>query len=140
MSVVKAEGDSITKPLYETIMEESTGRPRDALQMLEQVLSTPEDQRDKVITQIKAFDGQVKDLCQALLRQGVGWKEVRYILKQLENEDEERIRRAVLGYMKAVLLNSDNMRAGLVMEEFVHPFYDTGYPGLVYTCYRIVKS
>jgi DNA polymerase III gamma/tau subunit len=138
--VAKAEDESITRPVYETIIDESFGRPRDALQMLEQVLSSDAEDREEVIKQVKAFDGQVKDLCRALKKPGTPWSEVRHLLKNLENEGVERVRRAVLGYMKAVLLSGEDDMAGLVMEEFIHPFYDSGFPELVFACYRIIRQ
>ena len=36
------------------------------------------------------------------------------------------------------LKGADNKRCGLVMEEMVEPFYNSGYPGLVFACYSIV--
>lgn len=138
--VVKKEGERVTRPIYETIMDESLGKPRDALQMLEQVLSADIEDRKEIIQQVKGFEGKVKDLCQGLLKAGTPWSKISVILNDLKNEDPERIRRGVLGYMQVVLLNGDNVRAGLIMEEFVHPFYDSGFPELVFACYRVIKS
>jgi hypothetical protein len=42
--------------------------------------------------------------------------------------------------MKAVLLSGEDDMAGLVMEEFIHPFYDSGFPELVFACYRIIRQ
>ena len=72
---------------------------------------------------------------------GGGWGRVSTILKGLKNEDPESIRRHVLGYCQSVLLSGkDDERAGLVMEEMIEPFYNTGYPGLVFACYSIIKG
>jgi len=58
----------------------------------------------------------------------------------LRNEDPESIRRHILGYCQSVLLNNDQERAGVIMEEMIEPFYDTGMPGLVFACYSIIKT
>ena len=78
-------------------------------------------------------------LCRALIRRE-GWKIVREILSGLKDQDAEGIRRHVLGYAQSALLNSDNERAGLVLEEFFEPFYSIGFPGLVYACYSVTKN
>jgi len=38
------------------------------------------------------------------------------------------------------LLKGDSERAGLVLEEFIEPFYASGFPMLVYACYSIIKN
>jgi len=37
-------------------------------------------------------------------------------------------------------LKSDNVRAGLVLEEFVDPFWNSGFPGLTFACYTVIKN
>ena len=79
------------------------------------------------------------ELCRTLL-QPVGWKKIANILKGLKNQELESIRRQVLGYMQSVLLSESNDRAALIMEEFIEPFYNSGWPGLTFACYTIVKE
>lgn len=136
--VVKAEGENITKQVYDQIVQDSLGHPRNALQILAQVLSVEEENRLKVAQKTAEIQSKTIELCRALT-QSAPWKKVADILKGLKGEEPEQIRRAVLGYCQAVLLGGEgNNTVAQVMEEFTEPFYNTGFPGLVLACYAAV--
>jgi len=134
---VKAENESLLKPVYEAIIESAQGRPRNALQILDQVLSVEPDSRIAVALSAQETQAQSIELCRGLM-DGSGWKKIANILTDLKDQDPEDIRRQVLGYCSSVLLKGDNPQAGAVMEEFIEPFYNTGFPGLVFACYSVV--
>jgi DNA polymerase-3 subunit gamma/tau len=136
--VVRAEGENISKQIYEQIMQDAQGHPRNALQILDQVLRVAVDKRLETAQRTAEEQSQVIELCRALLSKG-GWTKIRTILTGLKMQDPESIRRAILGYCQAVLLKSDNRQAGLIMEEFIEPFYNTGFPGLVFACYSCTQ-
>jgi hypothetical protein len=136
---VKAEGDSLDKVVYDQIIQDSLGLPRNALQILEQVLSVPNDMRLATATKTAAEQSQSIELCRALLSSN-SWKQVSTILNGLKDQEPEGIRRCVLGYCQSVLLKGDNERCGLILEEFMNPFYDSGFPQLVYACYSVIKN
>ncbi len=140
--IVKKEGQlkKVPEEVYEQIIESSQGLPRNALQILEQVLSVPEEDRLEISKLTATQVTQSFDLCRALMRPNTKWKEVATILSGLQDQEAESIRRMVLGYCKSTLLKADVERAGLVMEEFIHPFYDSGFPQLVFACYSVIKS
>ncbi len=102
-------------------------------------MAAPED-RLEVAKQAEAVQSQSIELCRALVNEGTTWKQVRTILEGLREEEPESIRRHVLGYAQAVLLKADNVRAGLVLEEFVEPFWNSGFPGLVCASYIVIKN
>ena len=141
--VVKAENESIPKEIYDQITQDSLGHPRNALQILGQVLSVEDEaKRLKVAKRAAETRSKTIELCRALV-QGDSWKKVSGILKGLKEEEPEQIRRAVLGYCQAILLNGDanpNPMAAAVMEEFIEPFYNTGFPGLTFACYGALFS
>ena len=137
--VVKAEGETISKEVYDQITQDSQGHPRNALQILEQVLSVNEDKRMQVAKRTAEVQSEIIQLCRALI-QGASWKNVSTILNGLKTEDPEKIRRAVLGYCQAVLLKSENNTAAAIMEEFIEPFYNSGFPGVVFACYSVLFS
>lgn len=139
-SIVKGEEESLEVEVYEQIINDSQGFPRKAIQILEQVLSVPEESRLTIAKQTAAVQSQAIDLCRALLKKSSGWKEVSGILAGLQEQDPEDIRRMVMGYCKNTLLKADNERAGLVLEHFVDPFYNGGFPQLVLCCYLIMKN
>lgn len=135
--VVKAEGESITKEIYDQITQDSLGHPRNALQILSQVLAVEEKRRLKVAKKTAETQSKTIELCRALSG-GAGWKKISNILKGLKEEDPEQIRRAVLGYGQAILLNGENHGVAMVMDEFINPFYNSGFPGLVLACYSVL--
>jgi len=135
--VVVKEGETLQKEVYDQIIQDSMGHARVALQILEQVLSAPVENRLEIAKRAAEKQSQVIELCRALL-QGDNWKKVSNILVGLQEEEPEIIRRAVLGYCKTILLREVNNRAAYIMEQFLEPFYDTGFPGLVYACYSVV--
>ena len=136
--IAKAEGMEVTKQIYESIIEASKGHPRNAIQMLEQVVSVPEEKRNEIIQKNQEESTQVIELCRALIG-NKGWKVIAEILTGIKDQDPEGIRRVVLGYCSSILLKGvEHNKAGLVMEEFKQPTYDIGFPGVVLACYSIV--
>ena len=137
--VVREERQEIPKEIYDQIIQDSLGHPRNALQILEQVLNAPTDRRAEVARQTAERQSQTIELCRALVNKS-SWKQISTILDGLRDQEAESIRRAVLGYCQAILLKSDNGRAGLIMEEFINPFYDSGFPQLVFACYTVYNN
>ena len=138
--VSKAEDAKPAKEVYQQIYQDSFGHPRNALQILDQVLRVEPEKQLEVARRSAEEQSQSIELCRALIGNEGGWKNVSTILNGLKNEDAESIRRHVLGYASSVLLKKDHERAGLVMEEFIEPFYNTGFPGLVFACYSVIKA
>jgi len=137
--IVKAEGETLQKLIYQQIIQDSFGHSRNALQILEQVLAVEPGNRLETAKRVAETQSQSIELCRALL-QKTGWKKIANILKGLKEQEAESIRRHVLGYCEAILLKGENDRAGLVMELFINPFYNSGWPGLVFACYSIIKG
>lgn len=137
--VVKAEDERLEKKVYDQIVQDSLGQSRDALQILDQVLGTDPDKRLEVAQRSAEIQSQSIELCRALI-QGSPWKKVANILSGLKDQEPETIRRQVLGYCSSVLLKEENNIAGCIMEEMIEPFFQTGFPGLVFACYSVVKG
>lgn len=137
--IVKAENEHLEKSIYNQIVLDSLGHPRNAIQILEQVLNVKEEKRLQTAKRSAEKQSQSIELCRVLLANS-GWKKISNILKGLKQEDPEGIRRVVLGYCQSVLLSSENDQAALIMEEFIEPFYNTGFPGLTFACYSVLKG
>jgi DNA polymerase-3 subunit gamma/tau len=137
--IVKREKESLAPEVFEQIIQDSQGHPRNALQILDQVLGVPPEKRLELAKRVAEQQSQVIELCRALLTP-TGWRKVARILSELKEEDPEGVRRAVLGYCNSVLLGGENDRAGMVMEEFIEPFYSSGWPGLTFACYKIIRG
>jgi len=136
--IEKAEkAEILGREVCRQIAQDSMGRPGLALQILDSVIAMPEEKRLAAAKQSAETYSEIIELCRALI-QGKDWPAVAKILKGLQNEDPEKIRRAVLGYANSVLLNGRNSYAYTIMEEFVDNFYDGGKAQLTFACYRVV--
>jgi len=138
-NVLRKEKEALDKEVLQVIIKEAGGIPRNALQILEQVLSTEEDKRLETAKQVQKETSESIELCRALLANS-NWKQVSKILSGLRQQDAEGIRRHVLGYATSVLLKSDNTKAGLVLEEFLEPTYNSGFSQIVFASYSVVKN
>ena len=138
--IVRSEGETLKGEIYDQIIQDSLGHPRNAIQTLEQVLNVEPEKRLEVAMRSAELQSQSIELCRALFNPRIKWDDVNVILLQLKQQDPEDIRRAVLGYCQAILLKSDNTRAGLVMENFLEPTYVNGFPQLVFAAYSTIKS
>lgn len=137
--VVKDEGESIDKEIYDIIIRDSLCHPRNALQILEQVLKADPENRINIAQQAAEEQSKAIELCRVLIKKS-SWKEVANVLNGLKDQEAEGIRRLVLAYCQSILLKTDNWQAGAVLEAFIEPFYDSGFPQLVYACYSVIKT
>lgn len=136
--VVREENENLQKVVYDQIILDSMGLPRNALQILDQVLRVEMDERLEVAKRSAEKQSQSIELCRALIGRN-GWKRIASILEGLKDQEPESIRRHVLGYAQAVLLKEENDQAAAVIESLLEPLYDIGFPGLVYACYSTIK-
>jgi DNA polymerase III subunit gamma/tau len=137
--IVSKENQTLEKEIYDQIIQDSQGHPRNALQILDQVLSSDAEDRLLIAKRSAEVQSQTIELCRALL-QKADWKKIAPILKGLKDEDPESIRRAVFNYAGAVLLNGENDQAAIIMDEFVEPTYNAGWHMITWNCYKIAKS
>ncbi|KKN43524.1 hypothetical protein LCGC14_0702470 [marine sediment metagenome] len=130
---------NLSDTLKGLIVEYSLGSPRMALILLEKAIGAEEGTGEEGIKQIIQERAEAIKLCRALLKKEP-WGRVAIILKNLD-EDPERIRRAVIGYMRSTLLGSkkENSQAFLIADIFARaPFYELGRDALILACYEAV--
>lgn len=138
--VLRVENETLEKEIIEQISESSEGHPRAGLQTLEQVLNVEPELRMEIAKKRIEEQGEMIELARALVS-GKGWKTVADILLKLKGQDAEGIRRVVLGYCQATLLNGkSDERIGLIMEEFLEPTYNSGFPQIVYACFSCCQA
>lgn len=128
--------------LLEDIDAKSQGSPRLAINILEYLSSssTPEGQEKLLAKWVGGGDEspQTIELCRAVLN-CANWRELAPLVKECQ-EDVEKIRHAVLGYMSSVLLGGKRIeRAAIALKYFAEPFYNTGKAGLILACLNTLK-
>ena len=137
--IVKAENAKVMDAVYEQIIRDSFGLPRNALQTLDQVLRVPEEEQLETARRSEFIQSESIELCRALIA-GERWIKIMKILEGLKDQDVEGIRRHVLGYCQGALLKGESDQAAHIIEQFWDPFFNIGFPGLVFACYSTIKT
>lgn len=138
-TIVRAEKAKLDDEVYDQIIMDSLGHPRNAIQTLEQVLLVDPDKRLEIAKRKAEELSQTIELCRALIN-GVKWSKVMPILRGLKETDPETIRYAVLGYANNTLLKTENDQAALILENFVEPFYTSKFAGVTLACYTVING
>jgi DNA polymerase-3 subunit gamma/tau len=132
----------VEEDVLEEIYDVAEGCPRQALVILDQIINLDPGRQKRAVQAWKFETAQVIELCRALFNQAA-WSIIQEILRGID-EEPEKVRRAVIGYMAAVASNekrpSKAHTASMVFEAFRLPFYDTGKPGLVFACWNAVEG
>lgn len=138
--VVKREAFKVSKAVLDEICGSAEGSARKGLVLLEQIanLKTEKEQLRGIADSTFDREEAIK-LVRTLFVPRPQWTVIAAILKAIEKDDAEGIRRLVLGYSRSILLKGGAManRACATIEIFSDPFYDTGNAGLARACFEI---
>lgn len=129
---------SIPDNVYWKIIDASEGCPRQAIVLLEQVLTVESEQSQLDILKKAQIEHEVVDLCRILLKGG-NWKQVVTIYKGLPDVEPEQVRRAINGYMKNVLLNNGSPRAAVIISYLEDNLFNSGEAGLVKSLFELIS-
>ena len=136
-SVVAREAKSLPNEVIEYIALNSLGRPRQALVLLDKVVNVSPKHMMKMVERTAQEESRVVELCRALLEKK-SWSKIAVILKGLQDQEPESVRRAVLEYFATVLLGGQDVYD--IVDCFRDNFYDSGRAGLILACYEAVHS
>lgn len=140
----KEEKENYSQDVKDTIIEMADGSAGQALKLLDMVIDM--DDTDNAIKTVKSaglsFGGEdvnqiVKILSHSKMPAKTKWSKIKAILKDYKG-DGESIRRPILGYLSAILLNNGNEEIFFMAQPFKRNFFDTGKAGLVLACYEAV--
>ena len=117
------------------IISHAEGSARQALVLLEQVISLNEEQAlEFLVSHITESEGVF--LGKALLS-GNEWNTITPTIQNLPVSDIEKVRRQILGYAGAALLNGTS-RAARVIHYFKNDFFTSGKAGFILACYSVL--
>jgi DNA polymerase-3 subunit gamma/tau len=130
--------------IFNAIIKHCEGSPRNAIKLLDKVIDI-EDENQAIASIESTFLGEasVKDVCDLLLSnkgKEDKWKAMIIVLNKIKDtrgqSDPEKIRRGVITWLTKVILNSpDHARIAIMSKCFFNNYYDTGYAGLIVSCY-----
>lgn len=138
-SIAEKEQFSLSGDVRDKIVESAEGSPRKALVLLNQVVGLATEEDQLAVVSAGVASSQSIELCRMLLGGKARWPEVAKVLKSLE-EEPESLRRMVLGYASAVLLNSSNARAYDIICSFEKNYFDSGKAGLAASCFELIVA
>ena len=137
------EGTTISDQLISKVVENADGCGRDAIGLLSQALTfTEEEARLKAVVR-KDVKATSWDLVQALCYQKKAWKDVAEILKKLQNEDAEQVRRLILANGLSMLLKGDQAGYNLIcLFESTTPLHTgkAGHASIARACWEFSKK
>ncbi len=125
----------IPDSVFFEILDCADGSPRQALVLLEQVLSLEDEEEQLNLLKKSQIEHSVIELCRILLKGGK-WREIVVLYKGIPETEPETIRRVIIGYMKSVLLGSDNSRAYELIRIFEKDVFNSGEAGIVKMLYE----
>lgn len=118
------ENNEISKSVARKISETCKGDIREALNILEKVMQFKDEEIQLKIANEGIIESkQVIDLCRKL-NQNSTWNEIKEILKKLQNDDPEKIRRIIISYFSKVLLDRGDRRSALIIDILRNPCYN----------------
>ncbi len=128
-------GREISDLIFFGIIDCADGSPRQALVLLEQVLSLEEEKEQLDLLKKSVIEHEVIELCRLLLKGGK-WETISAVYKGIPEAEPEMIRRTILGYMKSVLLSNNNGKAFRLIKIFSGDVFTFGVPALVGMLYE----
>ncbi len=138
--VLKLEKIKFRSVVVNHIIELADGSAGQALKLLDQVIDFTDDAKAiEVLKSAGTTDTEVIQICRVLVNTNLNsktrWIKLSKLLKEFKT-DGESSRRAILGYLSAVLLNNGDMGVAMMMLHFEKNFFDSGKAGLVNACYQ----
>ena len=136
--VMKREKLKLHSSVISKLINCADGSPRKLLVDLDKIkdIENKEEQLEAIVK--SDYETQSIDLCRGLF-QKKSWKEIATILKAIE-EEPETVRRSILGYANAILLNSGQQRALTCIDIFRDNLYDGGKALLTAMCYEFAVN
>ena len=140
-SIYNKEGLEPYVNVVDKISRMCDGSPRKALVLLGQVIEmSSEEQALQAIESATIEEAKVIDLCRMLMsNKSNKWKDCKILLKNI-NEDPEKVRYAILGYFRSVLLNKGDLQSAKIMSLFFENFMYSGKAGLIYSCFLACQA
>ena len=144
----KDEKVGITTDVFDKIIDNCAGSPRQALVLLDQIIDMTKEKDMMESIQSSAIESDAFEIAKALLYGKSNWSSMTKILKSVDISKHEGLRAMIMNTAKNNLLNNRNTgRAYLVMESFSENFFDRSSPGFdtgeclfVAACYEVIHG
>ena len=138
--VLKKEKASISQSVKKRLLIECDGIPRTLLLMLNAIINVKSESKQIEILENFSLeeDADTNQICQMLLNRTGTYAQVMKVLKKIDKNPED-VRRHLCNYMGKVLMNGENPRAAMIIEEFYEPVWNVGKAGLALSIFNIFQ-
>lgn len=140
----KEKREEFPMNVREKILDLADGSAGQALKLLDMVIDMDDEKRAIRTLETSGYGpgGEdvneiVKILAHRTMPPNTKWSKITSILKGYKG-DGESIRRPILGYLSAILLNNGGDDIFFMMQPFMKNFFDSGKAGLVAACYESI--
>jgi len=143
-TIKKEKVTTVPDTVLDKIIDLSDGSPGIALKYLDLVIDqTDEKKAISVLQSAGADNTEIIEICRVLCQFQMSaknrWYKLKNLLKKFDG-DPESSRRAVLGYLTKVILNSDEEDVVFMAEKFEKNFFDSGKNGFIIACKKAVME
>lgn len=140
-SVLSKEKAKLSEEVIDALVEASEGSARQLLVTLHQIIGLDSEEDQLAAVKNSKADQVGRSIAQALLDTRVKWPDIAKIIKSTD-EEPETVRRMILGYMTALMLNNHKNlgRAYAIINAFETDFYASGKAGLVRACFDVINT
>jgi len=118
----------VDEEVLKAIVKSSQGTPRTAVTQLEQILFLEPKEAFAVLAAGPEAERDVLELCREVAGTAK-WNVVKGVYSKLKDPDPENVRRAVLGYLKSCLLNTENPTEAKLFAELISILSPACYDG-----------
>ena len=131
----------VSNEILSDIASRAEGCPRSALVLLEKVVGLSDDEAYQILGNYTVGNKHAIDICKLLVDGRKGWGDITSAYKKIPKEElePEGMRRAVMGYLKACMMNNTGAKAGVfadMLEEMMENTYSEGEPRLLLCLFR----
>jgi DNA polymerase III gamma/tau subunit len=142
--VCKKEKIKTTKRVVDKIVQASEGGARDALKYLDAVKALKSEEDQLAAVSMTHEEGEAIELARLLANPRTRWPDLKPVLKKLEGEEPEMVRRVVVSYFTSIALNGGMLgRCKQVYREFGDEFFQQGKAGfaqLLFACAELFPT
>jgi DNA polymerase-3 subunit gamma/tau len=143
LSVISEEENlGVDEKIINHIASRCDGSPRKAITALSKCSSCTTLKEAAELLKTSSEDGEVIDLCRALLKGGLTWEAAMKLITPLEGQNPEGIRIVIITYLSSTLkgTKSDQTACRIlqILDAFVNQYYGDSFASLIHSIGKVI--
>lgn len=125
--------------VVESVIEAAAGSPRAALVLLNSVIGIADPKQQLAAIQKADTKSEAYQIFKLLISPRTRWADMAALLKTVDLEEPEGVRRLLLACACTALLGNGGARAAAIIDYMQKPFFDSGKPGFIWAISEILR-